>query len=143
MSQIFRRLIGNGILNLVIISAFLLLVPVHTSEAQAVNVRINEFMAINQSVIADENGDFSDWIELFNTGSETVNLKGWALTDDKKAPAKWVFPDVSFPGKSYLVIFASDKNRNIPGRELHTNFKLDGDGEYLALNLPEIGRAHV
>ena len=136
LSQIFRRLIGNGILNLVIISAFLLLVPVHTSEAQAVNVRINEFMAINQSVIADENGDFSDWIELFNTGSETVNLKGWALTDDKKAPAKWVFPDVSFPGKSYLVIFASDKNRNIPGRELHTNFKLDGDGEYLALNLP-------
>lgn len=96
-------------------------------------VVIHEFMAINSSVLADEDGAFSDWIELRNTGTSSVQLAGWHLTDDEGTPAKWTFPATNLGPSSYLVVFASDKDRRIPGQRLHTNFKLDGGGEYLAL----------
>lgn len=96
-------------------------------------VRINEFMAINDQTLADGDGDFSDWIEIFNDGSVAVSLSGWALTDDPSIPAKWLIPDVVLGPQGYLVIFASGKDRAIAGSELHTSFKLSGSGEYLAL----------
>ena len=54
---------------------------------------INEVMTSNGGVIADENGDTPDWIELFNPGPGVINLAGWALSDDTNAPAKWRFID--------------------------------------------------
>jgi hypothetical protein len=105
--------------------------------AQSGTLRINEFMALNQSTLADEDGEYSDWIEIYNPTDQPVNLAGWALTDDKNLPGKWIFPDVTLENNSYLLVFASDKNRNIPGNQLHTNFKLSGDGEYFALINPQ------
>ena len=99
-------------------------------------VVITEFMADNASVRADEDGDFSDWIELHNPGTESVNLDGWALTDLATQPARWTFPAVSIGPKAYLVVWASNKNRRTPGKQLHTNFRLDATGEYLALVRP-------
>ncbi len=104
--------------------------------AHAQPVMINEFMAANQTGIDDEDGDGSDWIELRNVSGATVNLAGWTLTDNAALPAKWTFPDVSLAANGYLVVFASEKNRAIPGRELHTNFKLSTSGEYLGLFPP-------
>lgn len=97
------------------------------------DVIISEFMATNSGVLADEDGDYSDWIELYNTGSTVADLTGWFLTDDALDLRKWKFPEASIPPGEALVVFASNKNRNNPAAPLHTNFKLTGDGEYLAL----------
>lgn len=102
---------------------------------------ISEFLAANRSgftnAIRDEDGDYSDWIEIYNAGTETANLEGWFLTDDPANLTKWRFPTVSLAGNRYMVVFASAKNRTNPnGRFLHTNFSLERDGEYLALVSP-------
>ena len=104
---------------------------------------ISEFSAANKDAIEDRDGDSSDWIELFNPSTQTVNLAGWRLTDDPADPAKWVFPATNMAPGAYLVVFASDKDRAIPGEELHTNFELSKSGEYLALLNPTGGVAHA
>ena len=99
----------------------------------AADVYISEFMASNDGVVLDEDGDDSDWIEIFNAGPDDVNLDGWHLTDDPAQLSKWDFPDQSLSAGNSLVVFASDKDRGGPGEELHLNFKLSAGGEYLAL----------
>ncbi len=103
----------------------------------AQTVRINEFMTLNDTTLADEDGDFTDWIELYNDSDEAVNLKNWAMTDDKTLPAKWIFPDLTLLPKQYLLVFASSKDRSTATNQLHTNFSLKGSGEYLALIKPD------
>lgn len=115
-------------------SLFLLLFSALLCPAQ---VRITEFMAANSGFLLDEDGDSSDWIELFNSGSNTVNLANWCLTDSASNLNKWRFPVTNLPPGQFLVVFASEKNRRVPGRPLHTNFKLDKEGEYLALVEPD------
>lgn len=110
----------------------LLIFPLALS-AQTDNVRINEFSALNQSIITDSNKDFSDWIELFNPTSEAINLKGWSLTDKKADPGQWTFPEIVLGPGEYLILFADGKDRSRPKKELHVNFKLSGDGEFLGL----------
>ena len=100
-------------------------------------VLINEFMALNTTTLADQDFQYSDWIEIYNSGPETVDLGGWFLTDDAAALNKWRFPATDLSAGSYLVVFASGKDRAVSGAELHTNFKLDGAGEYLALVNPD------
>ena len=94
---------------------------------------ISEIMVENRSTLQDEDGEFSDWIELCNTTAQAVSLKGWHLTDQADTPALWTFPDVSIPAHGQLVVFASKKDRRDPAATLHTNFALDAAGEYLAL----------
>ncbi len=98
---------------------------------------ISEFVASNQNGITDEDGDHTDWIEIRNADSIPVDLAGWRLTDLATNPAKWVFPNVQIPAKGLLVVFASGKDRRIAGQNLHTNFSLDANGEYLALIKPD------
>jgi hypothetical protein len=100
-------------------------------------VIISEFMASNSHTLADEDGDYSDWIELFNTGSSSADLTGWYLTDTTNDLRHWKFPAVKIAPGEALVVFASNKNRKTLGAPLHTNFKLTGDGEYLALVEPD------
>lgn len=94
---------------------------------------ISEFMASNDTTLADENGDYPDWIEIHNPDTVAVDLAGWHLTDDATMPTKWTFPTTSLPAGEYLIVFASDKDRAVSGNELHTNFKLSSGGGYLAL----------
>jgi hypothetical protein len=98
---------------------------------------ISEFMADNSATLSDEDGDSSDWIEIYNPDTTAVDLAGWSLTDDATLPAKWVFPSVSIPSKERLLVFASGKNRVDPAGELHTSFSLEKNGEYLALLNPD------
>ena len=100
-------------------------------------VVINEFVASNGAAFVDEDGDSSDWIELYNSGSGTVNLGGWYLTDDAGVLMKWRLPSLNLNTGEYLVLFASGKNRAVVGGELHTNFSVSVDGEYLALIKPD------
>ncbi|HWB02052.1 MAG TPA: lamin tail domain-containing protein [Verrucomicrobiales bacterium] len=98
---------------------------------------ISEFSAINQS-LKDEDGEGSDWIEIRNDTAGPVNLNGWHLTDNASQPDRWTFPDTPLGAGQFLVVFASNKDRRAPGHELHTDFKLSGDGEYLALTRPDL-----
>ncbi len=107
------------------------------SALRAQEVFVTELMAVNQGVLDDEDGDSSDWLELFNAGTSALDLDGWYLTDDPGALTKWRLPDVSLPAGGFLVVFASDKDRSDPESELHTNFKLTSGGEYLALVRPD------
>ncbi|MCB1094179.1 MAG: lamin tail domain-containing protein [Verrucomicrobiae bacterium] len=108
---------------------------VHRAKAQVV---ISEFVASNGASLLDEDGDPSDWIELRNELAEPLNLENFSLTDDPDDLVKWKFPAATVPGKGYLVVFASGKDRApTDGAELHTNFKLTGAGEFLALVKPD------
>ena len=98
---------------------------------------ISEFMAANDGVNLDEDGQSSDWIEILNAGDESVDLAGWYLTDSMTSPKKWQIPSVELSPGETTVIFASNKDRQIPNQELHTNFKLASAGEYLALVRPD------
>ncbi len=98
---------------------------------------ITEFVAANMTGVTDSDGDASDWIEIYNPGASSVSLKDWYLTDDPAVLDKWSFPTMTLSGGSYRLVFASGKNRRDPAAELHTNFRLNGDGEYLALVRPD------
>ncbi|MBN1408728.1 MAG: CotH kinase family protein [Calditrichaceae bacterium] len=90
---------------------FLILLSFMIIPAKGQDIVINEIMASNTFTLEDEDGDYSDWIEIFNAGTDTVNLLNWGISDSKNEPFKWVFPDVSLTGGQYLVMFASDKDR--------------------------------
>ena len=100
-------------------------------------VTINEFMADNTRTLTDEDLQHPDWIELYNGGTTPVNLAGWSLTDDPTRVARWTFPQTNISSKGFLVVFASGKNRAVPGAPLHTSFSLKAAGEYLALLRPD------
>ena len=93
--------------------------------AQTESLRINEFMALNLTTIADEEAEYSDWIEIHNPTQDAVYLYGWSLTDDVEIPRKWIFPAITIQSGEYMVLFASGKNRSVAGQELHTNFRLE------------------
>src|SRR6185369_3099383 len=100
---------------------------------------LSEFLASNSNGITDEDGDSSDWIEIWNTTANTLDLNGWRLTDDSTLPAKWVFPSgVLVPSQARLRVWASGKDRLANPAALHTNFQLDkAAGSYLAFSTPD------
>jgi hypothetical protein len=99
----------------------------------AAHVIISEIVADNEQGLRDEDGERVDWIELFNAGDAPANLADWVLTDDAMARDKWRLPNVTLNPNEYLLVFASGKDRRDPGGQLHTNFRLSADGEYLGL----------
>ena len=78
------------------------------------DIYINEIMSANGSTIYDEFGESSDWIELYNGGSSTVNIGGYGLTDNPDELYKWVFPSTSIAPDSHVLVFAS-------GTEIESN----------------------
>lgn len=100
-------------------------------------VLITEFLAQNHGGLRDADGETPDWIELHNDGAAAFSLAGWHLTDAPAALSKWTFPATNIGPGGYLIVFASGKDRAVPGAELHTSFKLDQGGGYLALVQPD------
>ena len=88
---------------------------------------ISEVMPKNASYAADADGDFSDYIELYNGSGRTVSLKGYMLSDDEGKRNKWIFPDVEIGAGQYLIVYASGKTGM--EEELHANFSLSAGGE--------------
>ena len=92
-------------------------------------VVISEFMEKNRAVLRDEDGDFSDWIELYNQSGEAVSLAGWTISD-KESKLGWPLPELMLEPGQRLLLFASGKDRQ--GEQLHTDFALSGEeGVYL------------
>ena len=104
-----------------------------TPSSNLAAIRINEFMASNGDTLECASGESPDWIELFNTSEQDVNLSGLCLSDGKKILDKFVFPEVIIPAKGYLVVFASDI-LEITEDEIHVPFKLSADGERVVLS---------
>lgn len=97
----------NCVLCFWILTFFVLL----CSKSYSQSLVINELMPSNSVTIHDEDGDYSDWVELFNPLNENVDLLGYGLSDDPSNPFKWIFPSVNLAPSDYLLVFASDKNR--------------------------------
>lgn len=96
---------------------------------------ISEISSLNSNTYAAPNGVYYDWVELHNKGSESVSLLGYALTDNPKNPAKWLFPDISIAPDEYIVVFASgeDSGESQKKNNLHTNFGISSEGETVFL----------
>jgi len=92
---------------------------------------INEFMASNDAAIADQDGEFDDWIELYNNTTESIDLEGYFLSDDANELMKWAFPSgTSIDGSGYITIWAdNDEEQN----GLHAGFKLSAAAESIFL----------
>lgn len=97
-------------------------------------VIITELMASNASVLQDETGFYSDYIEITNRSGATVDLTGWYLSDDETNAYKWRFPQLIIePGQS-VIVFASGFDRKDDPAHLHTNFSLSSEGEQAVLS---------
>ncbi|HWR22161.1 MAG TPA: lamin tail domain-containing protein [Feifaniaceae bacterium] len=95
-------------------------------------VRINEVMTSNKGAVPDENGDFPDWIELYNSAGVPADISGYGLTDDMLAAAKWAFPSGTvIPANGYLVVFCSGNALDGP---LHASFKLSASDQLIFSN---------
>lgn len=82
--------------------------------AFASSIRFSEVAAEDRSRVADEDGDYSGWVELVNEGPEAVDLAGWGLSADPEAPFQWTFPHVLMQPAEHLLVFTSGKNRRTP-----------------------------
>ncbi len=101
------------------------------SDVEVGDLVINEVMASNDFTVADQDGEYDDWIELYNNGTDEINLEGYFLSDDTDDLMKWVFPaGTSIASDSYLGIWA-DNDEDQDG--LHANFKLSATLESLFL----------
>ena len=92
-------------------------------------VWISEVMASNDSVPLHENAGKGDWIEIFNSSAETVDISGWGLSDNLKRGRKWQFPQGTYigPGEYKVILCDKDTARNSTS-ELHTSFKISRNG---------------
>lgn len=105
---------------------------------------LNEIMSSNDSTIrdgdvddpdeGDKGGTYSDWIELYNSSDQAINLAGFTLSDSSST---WTIPEVFIPGKGYLIIWASDKDKVAKDGQLHTNFAISKSGEQITLKAPD------
>ena len=111
-----------------ILVLFIMLFFVEDINAQ--QIFINEIMSSNGITIADEDGDFSDWIEIYNDESTAVDLSGYGLSDDASEPYKWIMPSLTIAPKDHLIIFASDKNRSEYVRHWETVIDWGDDWKY-------------
>lgn len=101
------------------------------------SIVINELMPKNTQFGSDQDGQFDDWIELYNLASEEVDLSGYYLTDSKKQLTKWKFPEGTKLAKNgYLIVWADGDSTTQVG--LHTNYKLSALGETVLLITPEM-----
>lgn len=94
------------------------------------SLAINEFMASNDMTILDEEGESDDWVEIHNYGTSSISLNGLYLSDNPDLPTKWAFPDISIAAGEFLLVWTDDDEEQGP---LHTNFKLDADGEFIGI----------
>ena len=106
-----------------------------------VTIFINEWMADNTLTLADPaDGDYEDWFELYNPGTNVVSLDGFFLTDDLTNATKFLIPPgTSIPAGGYLLVWADgEPGQNGPGKpDLHASFSLSKSGEAIGLFAPD------
>lgn len=91
---------------------------------------INEFMASNSSTIADEYGEYDDWVEIYNGSNQDIWLGDKYLSDNLNNPVKWAFPDTTIAAGGFLLVWADGQPAQGP---MHTPYKLDKDSEEIGI----------
>ena len=131
-----RRLISLGralVLGLLLVG---LTSGLPVAQAASPDVLITEVQAANTRTVADDQGGYSDWIELHNPTTTPVSLTGYTLTDDPTVPTKWPLPVTTLAPGAFLVIWASGLDQVAP-EGWHTSFRLNRNGEYVGLFGPD------
>lgn len=111
----------------------------HTITATTINppvgdLVINEFMASNDATMADQDGEYDDWIELYNNSSSSIDLEGYFLSDDATDLMQWAFPSGAvIDANGYIIVWADDDGDQ---EGLHANFKLSASAESIFLVSP-------
>ena len=100
------------------------------------DVVINELLPKNSQNGSDQDDQFDDWIELYNPADVEQDISGYYLTDSKKDPTKWQFPEGTMIEKMGYLIIWCDEDTTQAG--LHTNYKLSADGENVLLLDPNL-----
>jgi hypothetical protein len=95
---------------------------------------INEIMAGNVSAVPDQNGEYDDWVELYNGNNFSLNLNGYYLSDNENELTKWTFPSVTIPANGYLIVWCDTAGGTQSG--LHTTYRLSADQEEVYLTDP-------
>jgi len=103
---------------------------------QAEGIYISEFMAANNVAFTNQSGQVWDWVEICNGTAETINLKGWGLSDNPKKEMKWTFPSLELKSGEYLIVYASGREELTTDEELHCDFKLSRESGSLLLSNP-------
>ncbi len=121
------------------IRKFILLFWLISSYALNAQLFINEWMAVNNNVIADGAGEYDDWIEIYNGSSSPIDLAGYYISDDVAEPLKWQIPNsnsalTTIPANGFLLLWADNDTDQ---GENHLSFKLSADGEPIILTLPD------
>lgn len=110
---------------------------VHLEPSANQDVVINEVMSANTYSVADQDDEYDDWIELYNTTNATIDLSRWILTDNPDNLDKYRIPQgTTIPSNGYLIVWADEDGKQ---QGLHANFKLSASGEPLIL-LDSIGQ---
>lgn len=98
---------------------------------------INEILTENDRLFLDADNDSPDWIEIYHPGPGSLDLAGYYLSDDTNL-TQWAFAsNTVMLANSYLLVYASGKDRRDPTGELHTNFSLQNSGESIILTAPD------
>jgi hypothetical protein len=131
--------ISNNNTTSIIINGDSVITAVFEESSVIDEIFINEFMADNDNTVADPEGDYDDWIEVYNGGSGMVDIGGLYITDDLDEPDKYLIPDSQpdsttvFPG-GHLILWA---DKDTEDGVLHLNIKLSKDGEQIGLFNPD------
>lgn len=106
----------------------------NVNTVQQSDVRINEYMISNTFTLYDCEGDFGDWVELYNTSDKDIDLSGMYLTDEEGTPNKYAFPEgTTLWAKDYLLVFCDGKDKTDANGMLHTNFSLSAKDGAISL----------
>lgn len=109
-----------------------------TRRARSSSIYINEVLLLNRLTNVDEDGGSAAWVEVHNASAATVDLTGFALTNDPTIPHKWRFPTRRLPPGGHLIAWCSGKDRGGDSPvDLHTNFELTRGGETVILTAPD------
>jgi hypothetical protein len=128
-------MINTKIITLVCIIPVLLFGCKKPDEPAKKDIVINELLPVNTTVMPDQNGEYDDWIELYNLSGTVKDISGYFLSDNKDHFSKWEFPSgTTISGNGYLIIWADDDSAQVG---LHANFKLSSLGEEVLLSAPD------
>jgi hypothetical protein len=131
ISRFFQQRISLALALPIVAGIFLLAFSSNNSRVPQ-DVVISEVMTSNASFFPDTDGDYPDWIEIWNPTNTPISLENYQFIHNKKD--QWGFPAITLSPNQYLVIYASGKNRT--DGELHTNFLLSRNGEAIELHRP-------
>ena len=107
----------------------------HRHLSQYDGLVISEIMAANATAVTDENGEYPDWVEIWNTTENAINLEGVGLSD-RGDSIRFLFPAVTLQPDGRTIVFCSNTNQSNPSQPFHAKFKLSSVGETVYLYDP-------